>query len=166
MSDDGFHKKSVHLQKRRGWRFQVDGLFVQSLRRHSFHRRKRSLGMKKSNADYERYGMESDDWRHMDEYWRKMYGENYPREAREDYAGVGPRNYVRSDERILEDVNEQLTRHRRINATDIDVTVKNGDVILHGTVSDPSAARLAEDVTAKVPGVRSVRNELQARRAA
>ena len=36
---------------------------------------------------YDRYGMESDDWRHFDDYWRSMYGDEYPhdRESYRDY---------------------------------------------------------------------------------
>jgi hypothetical protein len=29
--------------------------------------------------DLNRYGMKSDDWRHLDAYWREMYREEYPR---------------------------------------------------------------------------------------
>jgi hypothetical protein len=41
---------------------------------------------------YERYGMVSDDWRHLNAYWKSMYGADYPYD-RESY-----RNYERAFE--------------------------------------------------------------------
>ena len=36
---------------------------------------------------YERYGMISEDWRHLNDYWRRLYGADYPydRESYRDY---------------------------------------------------------------------------------
>ncbi len=81
--------------------------------------------------------------------------------GRAGYAGRGPRKYQRSDERIEEDVNEQLTRHPEIDATDIDVQVHDGEVTLTGTVSDRWMKRLAEDVAESVSGVRDIHNQLR-----
>jgi hypothetical protein len=41
---------------------------------------------------YQRYGMISDDWRHLNDYWRRLYGADYPYD-RESY-----RNYERAFE--------------------------------------------------------------------
>src|SRR5262245_31926190 len=62
------------------------------------------------------------------------------------YAGLGPRNYQRRDSRIEEDVNERLTMHSMIDATDIEVSVENGEVTLRGQVDSRDARRLAEDI--------------------
>jgi hypothetical protein len=116
--------------------------------------------------DYDRYGMENQDWRHMDDYWRGTYGNAYPRENQQNrwtpnYSGRGPRNYKRTDARIMEDVNEQLTRHPAIDATEIDVAVTEGEVVLSGTVERREIKRMAEDVAESISGVKNVRNELK-----
>jgi osmotically-inducible protein OsmY len=80
------------------------------------------------------------------------------------YAGIGPRAYRRSDERISEDVCERLTRHGDVDASDIEVEVKDSEVILRGTVEDRRAKRIAEDLAESTSGVSEVRNELRIRR--
>lgn len=77
------------------------------------------------------------------------------------FAGRGPRNYQRSDERVREDVNERLTADPRVDASDIDVRVQNGEVTLTGTVDERRTRRLAEEIIEDMPGVRDVHNELR-----
>ncbi|HWP45052.1 MAG TPA: BON domain-containing protein, partial [Blastocatellia bacterium] len=77
------------------------------------------------------------------------------------FAGRGPKNYQRSDERIREDINERLTEHGQIDATDIEVDVNNGQVILRGAVRTRYEKRLAEDVADSVSGVRDVQNQIR-----
>ncbi|WP_284735841.1 BON domain-containing protein [Dongia deserti] len=79
------------------------------------------------------------------------------------YRGRGPRGYVRSDERIRENVNEQLTADPYVDATDIEVLVAEGIVTLNGTVENRAEKRLAEDCVDTVSGVRDVNNNLQIR---
>ena len=40
-----------------------------------------------SEKSYDRYGMENEDWRHLDEYWRRMYGDVYPHEKESNRSG-------------------------------------------------------------------------------
>jgi len=82
---------------------------------------------------------------------------------RGEYAGRGPRNYRRDDARIHEDVCELLKRHGRLDASDVEVEVKDGEVCLRGTVDTRSQKRLAEDVAWQASGVRDVRNDLHPR---
>ena len=77
------------------------------------------------------------------------------------FAGRGPRNYKRSDDRIEEDINERLTRHGMLDATDIEVTVQNGEVTLSGSVDSRQAKRYAEDVSDGVFGVREIHNQIK-----
>ncbi|MFN2386366.1 MAG: BON domain-containing protein [Thermoanaerobaculia bacterium] len=77
------------------------------------------------------------------------------------YAGRGPRNYRRSDERIREDVCERLEEAGHVDASDIEVRVENGEVTLEGTVKSRREKRLAEDLAAEVRGVRDVQNALR-----
>ncbi len=51
-------------------------------------------------------------------------------DERQDHRGKGPKGYTRSDERIREDVNERLTDDGMIDASEIEVDVKNGEVLL------------------------------------
>jgi osmotically-inducible protein OsmY len=80
------------------------------------------------------------------------------------HFGRGPKNYKRSDQRIEEEINEQLTRHPEVDASEIEVTVKNGEVTLSGTVDERRAKRLAEDIAEDCSGVREVRNNLRIQR--
>jgi osmotically-inducible protein OsmY len=77
------------------------------------------------------------------------------------YTGIGPRGYRRSDERICEEVCERLSRHGAIDASDIEVEVRDGEVIIKGMVGDRRSKRLAEDLADSTSGVRDVRNELR-----
>jgi hypothetical protein len=77
------------------------------------------------------------------------------------YAGRGPKNWKRSDERIREDVNERLTDHPHIDASEIEVAVNQCEVTLTGTVEDRQAKRLAEDIANSVSGVKDVHNQIR-----
>jgi osmotically-inducible protein OsmY len=72
-----------------------------------------------------------------------------------------PKNYVRPDHRIFEEVCELLTDHGDIDASDIEVIVDDGDVILRGTVRSRWARFYTEDLVMLVGGVRDVVNELE-----
>ena len=85
--------------------------------------------------------------------------------ARPSYRGRGPKNYRRPDERIREDVCDWLQMDHDVDASDMEVTVKDGTVELAGTVSDRYAKRRAEDIAAAVRGVRDVDNQLRVNRA-
>lgn len=78
-----------------------------------------------------------------------------------DHRGKGPRGYRRSDDRILEDVNDRLTEDRDVDASDISVTVKDGEVTLSGHVQSRLAKRAAEDCAESVSGVTHVQNNLR-----
>lgn len=69
------------------------------------------------------------------------------------FTGVGPRNYKRSDERNLEDVNLRLHQHAQIDASDIDVSVNDGEVTLEGTVEDRRMKRMVEANVERITGV-------------
>jgi osmotically-inducible protein OsmY len=111
------------------------------------------------------------------EYGRQTYGGPYGRErygAREwsstegwrvpgPHAGRGPRGYQRSDDRIREELNDRLTAHGHIDATDIECRVVNGEVTLTGFVDSRAAKRAAEDIADDLYGVREVHNQLRIR---
>lgn len=80
------------------------------------------------------------------------------------HAGRGPKGWKRSDERIRDDVSEQLERHHELDASDIEVTVAGGEITLTGTVGDRRAKRLAEDIVHEVPGVTDVHNQIRVKK--
>jgi hypothetical protein len=77
------------------------------------------------------------------------------------HSGRGPKNWQRSDERIREDANERLTDHPHVDATEIDIQVKNGEVTITGTVEDRQSKRMVEDLIEGISGVREVHNQLR-----
>lgn len=77
--------------------------------------------------------------------------------------GRGPKGYQRSDERIRDDVCERIARSG-IDADEVEVSVKEREVTLAGTVrSRPDKWRL-EELADDVFGVEDVHNTLQVRR--
>jgi osmotically-inducible protein OsmY len=77
------------------------------------------------------------------------------------HRGRGPKNYTRSDDRIKEDINDRLTDHRHLDASDIDVEVQNGEVTLTGFVNSRRDKRMAEDIVEDISGVKNVENRLR-----
>ena len=80
--------------------------------------------------------------------------------SRGRFRGRGPKGYVRSDERILEDVSDRLEEHGDLDPSDIAVSISRGEVTLEGSVTDRWSKRLAEDLAHSVQGVRDVQNRL------
>ena len=78
-----------------------------------------------------------------------------------EFTGMGPASYQRSDERIQEEVCERLTRHGRVDASQIEIDVKDGEVTLRGQVHSRDMKRMAEDTAEGVTGVKNVNNEIR-----
>ncbi len=87
--------------------------------------------------------------------------EDAQRRRDRDHRGRGPTDYVRSDDRIREDVNDRLTEDFWVDASRIGVTVSGGEVTLDGTVDGKRAKRRAEDIADDVTGVKHVQNNLR-----
>jgi osmotically-inducible protein OsmY len=85
-------------------------------------------------------------------------------EGRGQFTGRGPKGYQRSDDRIREDVCDRLADDPHIDASDIEITVRDGEVTLGGFVRDRGDKRHAEDVAEHVSGVREVHNSLRVNR--
>jgi len=80
------------------------------------------------------------------------------------FFGVGPKGYTRSDERIKEDINERLASDWQIDASDITVAVKSGEVTLTGNVDSRETKNQVEDVAECLMGVTEVNNQLRVKR--
>ncbi len=83
------------------------------------------------------------------------------RNERGMHRGKGPRNYSRSDDRIKEDINDRLSDDPFVDASDVDVSVSNGEVTLTGSVDHRSTKRRAEDLAESVSGVKNVENRIR-----
>ena len=57
--------------------------------------------------------------------------------------------YDSSDDRLVQEINDHLTQHGYIDASEIVVTVKDGDVTLEGSVPDEDQKKYVEEVGAK-----------------
>lgn len=89
-------------------------------------------------------------------YWRQ-----YESNAPPQFAGRGPKGYQRSDDRVREEVCDCMTDDPLLDASEISVDVRQGEVILTGTVTTRDQKRRAEDVVERISGVRDVTNQLR-----
>ncbi|MCA1490299.1 BON domain-containing protein [Ensifer sp. NBAIM29] len=85
------------------------------------------------------------------------------RRRMDEYRGKGPKGYTRSDSRIQEDVSDRLSDDGALDASDIEVSVSNGEVQLSGFVNSKWAKRRAEDCAEDVSGVTNVQNNIRVR---
>ncbi len=102
-------------------------------------------------------------WQHQPNERPRIIEPTAPARAEGDYRGIGPRGYVRSPQRIYEDICDRLTDDPMVDASDITVSVGGGEVILSGSVDSQMALRQAETIAQEVAGVSRVRNELRQR---
>jgi hypothetical protein len=86
--------------------------------------------------------------------------------ALRDRLGARPKpsDYRRSDARLLEDVSEALTDDPNVDASELTVEVKDGEVTLRGRVANRWMKWCAEDVAEAVRGVHGVHNQLRVTR--
>ncbi len=89
------------------------------------------------------------------------YRSNSSESFDQGYRGKGPKGYKRSNEKIEDEVCQELMRSPQIDASDIEVSVKDGVVTLKGSVESKSVKRLAEDLCEEVLGVEDVQNTLR-----
>lgn len=92
-------------------------------------------------------------WR-GDAGWGRAYG----------HRGRGPKNYTRSDARIQEDISERLWDADDVDASDVSVEVKDGEVTLRGTVEHRGIRHRIEDIADTCSGVKDIHNEIRVQR--
>ena len=91
-------------------------------------------------------------------YWRRYES------ARPHFVGRGPKGYQRSDDRIREEICDRMTEDAMLDASEIEVDVRQGEVTLAGSVTSRDQKRRAEDVAERISGVRDVTNQLRVTR--
>jgi hypothetical protein len=79
----------------------------------------------------------------------------------DNYAGRGPKDYKRSDDRIREEVCDMLTDDPRVDPSEVVVKVESAEVTLLGSVSSRDQKRRAEEIAERARGVHDVINELR-----
>lgn len=102
--------------------------------------------------------------RHGDQYGGQRGSEYFGSEAwgqGGQSRGKGPKGYTRTDDRIKEQVCDCLTDDEHLDASEIEVQVKSGEVTLAGSVSDRASKRHAEDLIERMSGVKHVQNNLR-----
>jgi hypothetical protein len=87
----------------------------------------------------------------------------YPGASPWSHAGKGPKGYTRSDDRLREDLSERLMRDPDVDASDINLDVRNGKVTLTGSVSDRRTKHYVEDLSEDCYGVQDIDNRLTVR---
>lgn len=105
------------------------------------------------------YGSREQEWggsRYINEPGRSYSGPG----TGHSYRGVGPKNYRRSDERLMEDISERLTDDEDLDASEITVRVLEGKVTLEGTVDHRWMKHRAEDIADACTGVKDVDNRI------
>lgn len=85
-------------------------------------------------------------------------------ETTRSYRGRGPRNYTRSDERIREIICERLTDDAYVDASDVTVEVKNGEVTLSGSVRDRRMKHRIEDIADDCVRGKDIHNQVRVTR--
>jgi hypothetical protein len=109
-------------------------------------------------------GLRYQDPENSNREWVTGTGQPPYRGPQPSFAGRGPQGYKRSDDRIIEDINEEMTRDHDLDASDISVQAKDGEVVLTGTVSDRESKRRAEEIAESCSGVRDVQNQIRVKR--
>jgi len=122
-----------------------------------------SSGQERSwQSDDDRGARNADQDRAQDRWWNELAGRpGGDNSMQEGHRGRGPRGYRRSDERIREDVCECLTDDHHVDASNVQVEVKDCEVTLTGTVNSRFEKRHAEDLIDRLAGVRDVHNRLR-----
>lgn len=108
-------------------------------------------------------------WNHR-QGWDRYYDQSYDKGHRNHggalighdagNVGRGPKGYTRPDDSIYHDVCDMLSLSPDVDASDIEVSVKEGVVYLNGTVADRNAKRMAELEIENISGVSDVQNLL------
>jgi osmotically-inducible protein OsmY len=114
-----------------------------------------------AHGSWNRAGNETSSWFRDNEAERRR---RMDARMNRQHRGRGPRGYMRSDERIREDVNDRLTDDGMLDASDIEVEVSSCEVTLSGEVASRSDKRRAEDIAEDISGVTNVQNNLRVRR--
>jgi hypothetical protein len=97
-------------------------------------------------------------------HWGKDYGNARRMNDTWYGSGRGPKGYIRPDERLREEISEQLMSARHIDSSEVTVEVRQGKVILAGTVPERWMKHAIEDTADGCPGVQDIENNIRVNR--
>ncbi len=126
----------------------------------------RDIQWNRGGGPYRDYGWEADESALPEFRDPSIHAQQYERQRGSQagpYTGYGPKNYQRPDNSIMDEACERLKMHGQIDAHDIKINVKKGEVTLEGTVEDRHMKRMTEDIIDRVRGVVDVHNQLKLR---
>jgi hypothetical protein len=92
-----------------------------------------------------------------------------PRAQRVRRYPPGPKGYQRSDERMREEICDELMRTAHLDSSDVTIDVTAAKAVLEGTVPERWMKHAMEDLADACPGIQDVENRIRvdtARRAA
>lgn len=120
-------------------------------------------GSRSGGGSYSGEGRERGMWERGADEVASWFGDRDAERRREmdQHRGRGPKGYMRSDERIREDVCDRLTDDPSVDASEVDVQVSQCEVTLSGTVSSRDQRRRAEECAERVSGVKHVQNNIR-----
>lgn len=115
------------------------------------------------SSNYDGQGQDRGFWDRATDEVSSWFGDDQAEQRRQmdRHRGRGPRNYSRSDDRIMEDVCDRLTADPMVDASEVEVQVSDAEVTLTGTVTSREQRRRAEDCVEDVSGVKHVQNNLR-----
>lgn len=90
--------------------------------------------------------------------WDRGFGHQGP-----SYYGVGPKGWHLSDEKMRDSICEALARNIHLDASGLEVEVREGVVYLAGEVNDRIMKREAEKVVNNQFGVKDFKNKITLR---
>lgn len=79
------------------------------------------------------------------------------------HSGAAPGNDRPSDGRIHDEICDRMIQDQELDPGDVEVTVRDGEVTLQGTVDTRVSKKRAEDIAGDVAGVTDVHNRLRIR---
>jgi osmotically-inducible protein OsmY len=115
----------------------------------------------RSDRSSDMYGGRQSSGQSLGQYGSQQGLQGQQDQSQGRYAGRGPKGYKRSDERIKEEISDILTRDQNVDASEIEIEVKDGEVTLTGTVTERRMKHHAEDLIEKCSGVKDVTNNLR-----
>lgn len=77
------------------------------------------------------------------------------------YSGLGPKGYDSAGDPVGQEVYSRLAQHGQVDASNIEIVIDNGEVLLEGTVDSEETKRLAQEAIESILDVSSVQNLLQ-----
>ncbi len=92
--------------------------------------------------------------------WSGSFGQ---REPAQQYPR-GPKGYRRSDDRIREDICDELMLMTDLDSSDVEVEVRLGEVVLVGAVPDRSMKYRIEQIADRCAGVVEISNQIRVKR--